>query len=389
MAVPAVVADNKLNKDCPKLVLSLLDYSGKNFNAYNDRLALLGRTGFLRSKFGANFKFLESEVSKSKDKRYYKASLHWMNRFIASDLPDCSTVDLCAPEASTPYISTDYTFTPYCTVVKETMTIDEFRKTCDDQNSYHLKNISMKLQAATRAHEEKVMAGIISGAGDFNSETEDVATGTQIGVSLATGHNSYTFSQNVMKADGTIDFRMLHDLREIMLLNEMEDGANPIMLMDYVHPLVTKVATVQEIGCCSDIGVDQQAVADAFLGFARFASRSVGNAMVTASLDRRKDFYVLHPGAAHYIEYHVFDDPKNQYRDGENYGTLYVDPLTGEEWDHRVHFEDCPSGGGEPVYVMSWVKRGYTFTLPSTLYKTGDYLEGVNGIFEFSMPDPV
>ena len=108
MAVPSIPAAGAYNKDCPALVLSLADYASKNFETYTDELALLGRNGFYRSVFNRDFSFLEPVVNRNPDGKLHTANLTWMNRFLESDLGDCTTIDLCAPDATTPFVSDTY-----------------------------------------------------------------------------------------------------------------------------------------------------------------------------------------------------------------------------------------------------------------------------------------
>lgn len=386
MAVPALPVADKYNKDCPPLILNLVEYSSKNFETYTDELALLGRNGFYRSVFNRDFKFLEPVVNRTADGKMHTAELTWMNRFIESDLGDCSTIDLCAADATAPFVSDTYTFTPFCTVVKETMTLNEFRKTCDDPESHKMNNIFSKLAAGARSHEKKIMTQLIAGKGGWATGSEDVdTTGVNIAVSAAGGGDAYTLTNALIKADGTIDLRVLHELKELMLVNDATSGATPILIHDFIHPFSTKVETLGQVGCCSDIGVDQRAAASAFGGIGRFKSRYVGDAIATAGLDRRKAFFMLHPGASQYIEYFDFDPRENWYNHGESFGRLFVNPMDGETWDMRVHFIECPAGGGMPQYVTTFVKQGMVFNMPETLYKVGDFLEGVNGVWELAL----
>lgn len=378
MAVPAIPAAGLYNKDCPPLILNLSQFASKNFESYTDQLGLLGRNGFFRSPFRNDYRFLETEISQNADGKLHTAELKWMQRFVDADLADCTTVDPCTGTDSPPFQSQNVTFNPICTAVQESMSRADWDKTCHDPEDQRLSNIMVKLQRGARAHEVKLMTQIIPLTGGWSSDTIAASKGGLLPANAPEIGTKYTFANDLINASGTVDANMIHELVELGLENELYDNV-PVVLGGFVHPLMTKVDTLRQIGCCSDIGIDQRAAAESFGGLARYNSRYIHQAIAGAGGDPRKDFYMLHPGAVQYMEY--FRYRNHSYNHALSFSRVFTNPVDGEQWDMKVHWDDC----NERVTATFW-KRGMPFVMPTTLYKTGDHMEGTNGFWELALP---
>lgn len=374
MAIAPIPGASAVGIDCPPILRNLTDYVAFNPQRDSSQMALLGYNGFFKSPFQNGVRPLASDVAPTADGKLYTVTLTWLKRAIDSDLTDCATVDVCTPGTNDDYTSVPVAFSPICTSFKVTLDQQEYIKSCKDPQGAKMESIYTKLDRAARAHETKLMTEIIS---NYGASALDDAAGA-----VAVGTN-YVMGTTITNADGTINPLALHELNEFAEENDVFD-ATPVILMGNQHPFGNYVDTVRRIGCCNDKGVDMMEAADAF-GMARFRSRWVANAINAATIDTvagdaKKWFAMVHPGSVHHIEFFNYDGP-NAWEHGQSYGTTFINPFDGEKWDVHQHFDDC----NKPTWTLVFNKQSMVFGMPTTLYKTGDRLEGVNGVWGLSL----
>lgn len=369
MALLSIAAPGVSGSDCPPIILRLQEYAAcQDPETRRTNLALLGDQGAFEAPF--NNEYLPVDLAIFGDGAIKTAKFQVLKRLCEDDLDDCDTVDSCAAGTEDPYEEISVDLDLVCTTKKITFTPAEYERVCNETvDTTQSRRIMHTMDALNRSHEKKVLAQMIAGAG-----------GNVVGPVAAGGYK--TLANTLINSSGVIDQLALNELKKDLLQNEATD-CMPIVLGGLMTSLVD-IDTIRQVGCCSDIGVNQSEVAD-YLGWAHFKSKTVQDAFDTAgAANAENSVLIMHPGSVHHIEYYRYRN--NAFVDGKNFGRIFNDPVTGISYDIKVHWDDC-----NERYIMTISKQSQAWTLPTDLYRGCDPLTNTNGIwlYDFTATTPV
>lgn len=360
MAIPAIVAANKWGIDCPTILANLGDYiCSQTPDRFRAELALLGRDGFLRSDLNAPFRNSEIQTPVNPDGSIASVDLYYLPEDCAAS-PDPATVDVCTPTVETGYTKVSFALPTFIERAEQvTLSQAEFDRTCEvGFDSFLAQKVMQKINKLLTGLDQALLEGILAGAGGNANMT---GTAGEIEVFTA-----------ALNSDGLINANFLHGLMRSARFNRITQ-CSPAYIFGYAHAM-HDVENIANFGCCNNAGADQRALSN-LVRFARpYTAVHVDAAMTAAGVVNASDTMVtLHPGAAHLVEYHRYQGGKT-YRHGQSYATTWTDPVSGEEFDWKFHWDDCTE-----QYILTIFKRVQVFTMPTDMYCS--QLDGVNGIW--------
>lgn len=139
--------------------------------------------------------------------------------------------------------------------------------------------------------------------------------------------------------------------------------------------LLNKYMRAMNAGCCALSGVDLGAFsAQNQLTFLRDKN-------IATALGDPNGFAVLGAGAVQMLRYNAFESPIMQIEDGQLKQGVLIDPKTGIPYDYYAKY-DCGTWNFQLKLAYKYVK------LPDDIYRTGDPLDGTNGILHFTITNP-
>lgn len=124
------------------------------------------------------------------------------------------------------------------------------------------------------------------------------------------------------------------------------------------------------IGCCNASGIDMGRAGDDFM---YFRSRQ------TATVLGANSIVALQPGAAQVLSQPMYVGEYAKTSNSFVHGTI-TDPWRGITYDLKMNYDDCAD-----VWRAAIQLNYALFTVPSDVYKTGDYLAGTNGLLKFKV----
>lgn len=360
MAIPAIVTTD-YGKNCPPVLANLDEFLLKNPEQMRTKLALLGAGGFYRSAIGSQYREMDALVMGSGKIKTVEVS--YLPRDVSTDLANPATVDPCTSVAIEAYETQTVTFTPVVSARKISFSIPEWRKTCESAEIGQVRRINAAMNALLVDHETKLFNQIITGAGGNAAYTKTPGEYAVINGLVST-------------TDGTLSAIAVQTMIEDVLVNENDD-VTPVAFFGLTNPL-RKAQSIREFGCCNDLGFDQSMLAEKTTPFAGYVSKTVSAGFVLngeLAADAAIDAVIMNPGSSQIVEYFRYEG-ESAFTDGESFGRMYTDPISGERFDMKVEFDSC-----NEVYTMLITKQSMAWTAPTDAFKTGDDLESVNGIW--------
>ncbi len=359
---------NNVGWECPPIQLNLSNYlCGVAPANKRDPLALIGRRGLFRTDYLRGAQDLAPRIISTNGpmrKEVHTVELKWLQRDAGAVL-DCSTVDPCgAGPGLEDYQTETKNISMACASAQISFSKTDWERACTpgsiDENI--MNQIARKLNKINVSIETQLLAKLIAAVGANVAPANPAAVGAFA-----------TLSAELINEKGMLNANALHLFLENFIYNDATD-CTPVFLHGYRNPL-QKLSTILNIGCCNDDGVDQRRAAQIINEneYARFRSFAVDTAMTAAGQDPLTDSLFIHPGSAHFVEYLRYDTLA--FNDGESFGRVFTDPISGERYDMKVNFT-CDEN-----YTLTLSKQADVLTMPTDLYAAGDRLAGVNGIF--------
>lgn len=291
-------------------------------------------------------------------------------RFIESDVASGGRIT-CATGDEDGITSTTYTIDPTDGAGKIlTYTTSDLLYMCQDNPSFLAGEVKKAMDVVIRKMETDLAISGLANTGNFASDVingDPAGTTTQVnGATLLTG--------------GGISTNLIQNI-------SFESMANEYSTMPYVFggEKLSNYAAALGAACCGDLGVDAGVYATnqgIKLAYSDRITMNAGNA---------DDLLAIVPGSVQLLHFNEFVGQNGNINyindDSIKQGVLmYPDPTIPLMFDYRAEYT-C-NGAGVKAWTFE-VRLNYAFAyLPTDMYKSGDQLEGVNGLNLYRIVNP-
>lgn len=231
---------------------------------------------------------------------------------------------------------------------------NDIRELCEGRNSWITKDIASRLDANRRFLNSKIITAMIANAGDYAG-----------GVNSGTSPLALDLIQPFMT--GAIDVG--NYIGESTMLNALSDARVSSRPMAVGNGDLRNYVNLTKIGCCNNGGIDMSMAGNFFYFEDDQLTTALGN----------NNFYVLEAGALQFIPVLQYVGEYETMTETETRSTI-IDPLIpGLSYDFKLY---------KPMGCDYWEGQlSSRFTVQAIYndgYRSGDPLEGVNGIFQFN-----
>jgi hypothetical protein len=283
-------------------------------------------------------------------------------RGTADDLSD-SGIITCEVGEATGETSKLYTIDPADGTSRNwSLKTGELRRRCEADSAYVARQIFQKMNEIIAGVEAKTAAKIALNTGNFAS---DVDAGNAAGTSTYKEGLGYLTS-------GAISYGAYEAVSFENMNNDFTQ--TPVV---FGGEKWFKYAKAVGAACCGDLGVDVGLYASNNPMLFAYSRE------ITAALSEQTAAISMIPGVAQFIWANEFENDVLQINNGQlTQGVLmYPDPNLPLMFDYRAEYK-CIEGGDKQWAFSLALSHDVVF-LPNDMYKSGDRLEGVNGVNQF------
>ena len=307
---------------------------------------------------------ISSQIN-SGTRRLRQVEMTYQQRHLISDVENAGRVS-CSPQSKQGELTTIYDIDPdKGSRWGFQLDMIELERKCRDDQYYLAREIMRGMDVLRRAINDKSLVELVAAKGNI---ALDVLNGN------APGTTQYLDTKTKNTTTGAILYDLVEDVAQNVLDNEVFAGLAPVIIGggDY-----TKYARAIQAACCGDNGVDVNTMlaqnSALFLN-----SKTIGTYAGAATRG-----IVMQPGSVQLLRYNEFlngGDLAGLQTEDKVLGVI-ADPdprFAGLVYDYYAEYK-CV--GTQRYWDFQLALSHDTAYLPTDLFRAGDDLEGVNGIW--------
>jgi hypothetical protein len=298
-------------------------------------------------------------------RRLRQVEMTYQQRHLISDVENAGRVS-CSPQSKQGELTMMYDIDPD-KGSRFGFQIDmiELERKCRDDRYYLAREIARSINVLRRAINDKSLVELVAGKGNI---ALDVLNGN------APGTTSYLNTKTKNLVSGAILYDLVEDVAQNVLDNEVFANNTPVIIGggDY-----TKYARAIAAACCGDNGVDVNTM------LAQNAAVFLNSKTIGTYAGASTRGIVMQPGSVQLLTYNEFangGDLAGLQTEDKVLGTI-ADPdprFAGLLYDYYAEYK-CV--GTERYWDFQIALSHDTAFLPADLFRAGDDLEGVNGVW--------